>query len=224
MKAVILLFLILFANIKILQAQEQEPANPNLAISWFPQLMYMNGLRIDVDIHLGKSTSWLILSPQFYLRERLLSQTDVQPDDDDYGLDEYKKLKGYGISLSHRIFFKNNNTPFGIYLGYGGFYNHYELKYEVTGWGSVNLMGLNAITYGDFEHKTEIDKFGPDFYIGYQAQIIQRVFVDFFCGGGLRYSLFKTDNLSPKYFDNSFIEFGYTGTVPLAGIRIGVLL
>lgn len=200
----------------------QEESSP-LAIAWYPQLMAIRGLRADIDIHLGKSKSWLVLSPQYYLAKR---NADAYYEDyDDYNSSiAYKRLEGYGLELCHRFYVTNNFTPEGVYLGYGLQYGHFNITYEDYSWGEIEYLGMQAITYGLFEHNTFIDKMGPNVVIGYQKQVLDRIFVDFFCGGGIRYSIINTSSLFPRNFDGDPLQFGYTGTVPLAGFRIGIAL
>ncbi len=200
----------------------QEESSP-MAIAWYPQLMAIRGLRADIDIHLGKSKSWLVLAPQYYLAKR---NANIYYDEyDDYNSSgAYKRLEGYGLEICHRIYVTNNFTPEGVYLGYGMQYGHFNLTYEDYSWGEIVYLGMQAITYGLFEHNTFIDKMGPNVIIGYQKQVLDRIFVDFFCGGGIRYSIIHTSSLFPRNFDGDPLQFGYTGTVPLAGFRIGIAL
>jgi hypothetical protein len=200
----------------------QDTYSP-LAIAWYPQLMLIRGLRTDIDIHLGKSKSWLILAPQYFLAERQTG--NYYENYDDYNSSNaYKKLEGYGLELDHRIYISNNLSPCGLYMGYGIQYGHFDITYEDYSWGEIDFMGIQAITYGLFEHNTSIDKLGPNIIIGYQKQVLDRIFIDFFCGGGMRYSIIHTSSLFPRNFDGDPFQFGYTGTVPLAGFRIGIAL
>jgi hypothetical protein len=206
----------------LIPAYNQEERSP-LAIAWCPQLMAIRGLRVDIDIHIGKSKSWLVIAPHYYLAKR---HADIYYDEyDDYSSSaSYKKLEGYGLELYHRIYVTNSYTPEGVYLGYGLQYGHFNLTYEDYSWGEIEYLDMQAITYGLFEHNTYIDKMGPNVVIGYQKQILDRIFVDFFCGGGIRYSIINTSSLFPRNFDDDPLQFGYTGTVPLAGFRIGIAL
>lgn len=211
--------LLLFSYVCIIGQEQRSPA----AIAWYPQLMFIRGLRVDVDIHLGNSRSWLILSPHYYLANRHPG-TSYENYDDYNSSNAYKKLEGYGAELHHRIYIINNLTPEGIYMSYGIQYGHFDLTYEDYCWGEIDYIGTTAITYGLFEHQTTIDKIGPNFIIGYQKQVLDRIFVDFFCGGGIRYSFISTSDLYTRNFDSDPFQFGYTGTVPLTGFRIGISL
>ncbi|MFO7658181.1 MAG: hypothetical protein R6W78_14065, partial [Bacteroidales bacterium] len=71
---------------------------------------------------------------------------------------------------------------------------------------------------------TVIDKTGPNILIGYQKKVLDNIFIDIFCGGGMRYSFIKTSSLAPRNFDQDIFHYGYTGTVPLVGFRIGIVL
>ena len=183
----------------------------------------MRGLRADIDVHLGKSKSWLVLSPQYYLAIRH-ADTYYEEYEDYNSSIAYKRLEGYGMELCHRVYVTNNHTPAGVYLGYGLQYSHFDITYEDYSWLEIEYLGMQAITYGLFEHNTIIDKMGPNVVIGYQKQVLDRIFVDLFCGGGIRYSIINTSSLFPRNFDSDPLQFGYTGTVPLTGFRIGIAL
>ena len=218
-KIILLQIILMFSSAIVYNQEESSP----LAISWYPQLMFIRGLRADIDVHLGKSKSWLIFSPQYYLAKR---HADIYYDEyDDYNSSvAYKRLEGFGMELCQRIYVTNNLTPEGVYLGYGVQYGHFDITYEDYSWGEIEYLGMQAITYGLFEHNTIIDKMGPNVVIGYQKKVLDRIFVDFFCGGGIRYSFINTSSLFPRNFDSDPFQFGYTGTVPLAGFRIGIAL
>ena len=197
-----------------------------LAVGWYPQLMFISGLRADLDVHLGNSNSWLVIAPQYYLARHHANDNndDYYSTYDDYeSSNRYKNLEGFGLEINHRIYITNKLSPEGVYLAYGIMYNHFELTYE-DDWGYIEYDGLQAITYGLFEHNTTIDKLGPNILIGFQKKVLDRVYLDIFCGGGMRYSFTETSSLSPRYFNNDPFQFGYTGTVPLAGFRIGIIL
>ncbi|MBN2613441.1 MAG: hypothetical protein JXB00_17940 [Bacteroidales bacterium] len=218
-KKTITIFLIL--TISVTLAYSQEERSP-LAVSWYPQLVFIRGLRADVDIHLGNSSSWIIFSPQYFLAER--QSGGYENEYEDYNSSyQYNKLNGYGAELSHRIYINNKLTPTGIYFSYGILYNHFELKYK-DDWGYIDYMGLSAISYGEYEHTTVIDKAGPSILIGYQKKVLDKIFIDVFFGGGMRYSFIETSSLAPRNFDNDIFQYGFTGTVPLAGFRIGIIL
>lgn len=219
LKKIVSIHLLFTLFTALIYGQEERSS---LAVSWYPQLMIMRGLRADMDIHLGNSKSWLVIAPQYYLAKKHSGNySDVS---DDYNsVNSYKRLEGFGIELNHRIYVSNSFTPEGVYLGYGAMYGHYNLTYEDS-WGYIDFMGIEAITFGLFEHETNIDKVGPNIFIGYQKRVLDKIFIDIFCGGGMRYSFIKTSALFPRNFNNDLLQFGYTGTVPLIGFRIGIVL
>lgn len=219
-KKSVLVFIAMLSSFSLVYNQEESSP---LAIAWYPQLMVIRGLRADIDVHLGKSKSWLIISPHYYLAKK---HTGIQYEDyDDYSSSiAYKNLEGYGLELQHRVYVNNNFTPEGVYLAYGMQYGHFDITYEDYSWGEIDYLDMKAYTYGLFEHNTIIDKMGPNILIGYQKKVLDRIFLDIFCGGGIRYSFIKTSSLFPRNFDGDPFQFGYTGTVPLAGFRIGIAL
>ena len=103
-------------------------------------------------------------------------------------------------------------------------YNHFNITYVEYGWRTYQYdFDIQAIKDGLHEHKTEIDKIGPNIILGYQNNLLDRIIIDFYAGAGLRYSFIETSEFTPKSFNNNIISFGYTGTVPVAGLRVGLM-
>ncbi len=220
LRKLIFIYLICSSSAGLAFGQEDKSS---LAVGWYPQLMFIRGLRADVDIHLGRSKSWLIIAPAYFLAKKQ-NNTYYETYDDYNSSNSYKNLQGFGVEVNHRIYVTNNLMPEGVYLSYGVMYNYYDLTYEDEGWGDIKYVDLDAITYGLFEHTTTINKVGPSILIGYQKKVLDRIYVDIFCGGGMRYSFIKTSSLLPRNFNSDPFQFGYTGTVPLVGFRIGIVL
>jgi hypothetical protein len=219
-KKILLISIILVLSCTM--AFNQEDVSP-FAVAWYPQLMAIRGLRADIDVHLGKSKSWLIFAPQYYLAKKHAG-INYENYNDYSSSTAYKRLEGFGLDIQHRVYVTNNFTPEGVYLAYGLQYGHFDITYEDYSWGETDYLDMKAYTYGLFEHNTIIDKMGPNIVIGYQQKVLDRIFMDFFCGGGIRYSFINTSSLFPRNFDSDPFQFGYTGTIPLAGFRIGIAL
>jgi hypothetical protein len=71
-----------------------------------------------------------------------------------------------------------------------------------------------------FNLNTKIDKIGPNLFVGYKQHIPGNFFFDVYAGVGLRYSFNDADSEDRTYSDHMF-SYGYTGTSPLIGLRIG---
>ncbi len=194
-------------------------------VSWVPQHMAEHGLRVDFDIRLKKSCNWLVIAPQVYLDHRYAG-----PFEDDVRFFEsneeyyYEKMYGFGLELHHRIFLKTESYPEGLYFSYGLYYLHTCIEYLEYGWGTINYDDdLEAMAYALLENETVIDKFGPNIMFGYQMNLTDRFFIDIYMGAGLRYSIIDASEYSTRNFDENITSFGYTGVLPVFGLRFGML-
>jgi hypothetical protein len=197
----------------------------NFSCSWVPQHILEHGMRIDFDLRLKKSSSWLVIAPRVYLDHRYAG-----PYNDEKGIFEndeeyyYEKMYCYGVELQHRIYLKNIDIPEGLYFSYSLNYMHFNIDYTEYGWGTVNYDDdLEAITYGLLDYNTSVDKFGPNIMFGYQMILTDRFFVDLHIGGGLKYSIIDASEYSTRNFDEHITSFGYTGALPVFVLRFGMI-
>lgn len=184
------------------------------SVAWSPASIFFNSFKIDFGIK-ATQNSWFILSPHVYYSNGFEIFDD----------DNFTEMYGYGGTLLFRSFIIDNALPKGPYFGVGLFYSHFSVKYEDTDWYRIEYTGLSAITYGNAEHTTTIDKLGPDFIFGHQFVIGRDMIIDMFWGAGLRKSFFASStDLAPRKFDGFITGYGYSGIVFLTGVRIGMLL
>ena len=169
---------------------------------------------------MGKTNSWIVLGGHYYLNYSYQSQENL-----DNGFEDdaaYDKLRGYAFNLEHRIYLVNDVLPDNIYFAYGIYYGHFDITYGVYAWGNYDYSGdLDAFTYGIFDQKTTINKFGPNLTVGYRQDIIDNFFVEFLAGVALRYSFITPDIEGQRTYSDNLFQYGFTGTSPLFGIRIG---
>jgi hypothetical protein len=187
----------LFFSLIISQFVKAQDSNINEVIAFHPFHLINNGIRIDYDRKLSDK-QWLQISPQFYAAERT--------DNNDFR--DYNELLGVGVSLFHRIYL-SNQTSFGTYFSYGFTYSHFNLKYDEDNSGPVNTA------------ETTIDKFGGDIVIGYQSVAFEKLVIDVYAGLGSRYSDRTYIGTIHRNFNKLMYDYGYTGNVLVAGIRIG---
>jgi hypothetical protein len=167
-------------------------------LSFHPFHLINNGIRIDYDRHLGKS-HWLQIGPQFYAAER----------NEDSNGEEYSELVGAGVSVFHRIYLGEEKPSLGAYFSYGFTYNHYNLKYE------EDTPTDNVLD------ETTIDKYGADIIIGYQTRAFDKLIFDVYAGLGGRYSDRSFKGESHRKFNETLLDYGFTGNVMVFGFRLG---
>lgn len=190
-------FLILLITLTVFQFTKAQETGINEMLAFHPFHLINNGIRIDYD-HKLTSKHWIQVSPQFYAAERT--------DDSDFR--NYNELLGVGFSIFHRIYL-SNQTEFGTYFSYGFTYSNFNLKYDEDNSGLVNTA------------ETNINKFGGDIVIGYQSVAFEKLVIDLYAGLGSRYSSRTYIGTMQRKFNKLMYDYGYTGNVLVAGIRIG---
>ncbi|MDD1444295.1 hypothetical protein MEO93_28945, partial [Dolichospermum sp. ST_sed3] len=73
------------------------------------------------------------------------------------------------------------------------------------------------------DRKLFINRTGLNSVIGFEKEIYEKLVLDIYVGLGVRYSHIKSDSDLSK-FNDSWLGYGYSGTLGLAGIRVGVNL
>jgi outer membrane protein assembly factor BamA len=111
------------------------------------------------------------------------------------------------------------------YTGVGVFANY---RYFPSGKGiyagvGVNYRFLNT-DYSEYNEATEknakFNTYGFDFTFGYQFRLVEQLFMDLYLGWGFRYSLQDTEE-DEEYWSDAFLDLGYSGFLPVAGLRLG---
>jgi hypothetical protein len=221
-KTVILLSAILFVT--SLSAQIQIPENvpeklphqtKRFTVATQPLYIFNNAIRLDFEMRIKNTPSWIQISPVGYLLPAL------NEDNTEYWTfsgEELSSLRGGGLELNYKYFFNKKES---FYVAAGGSYTHYNIGYSDYYMDKYIEDGLVYYMYKYGDMKQQINKWGLNTYIGYQIPTPTFLF-DMFVGLGYRYS--HKNNDVGNQFDGSMISFGYTGAVFLTGVRFGVKL
>lgn len=111
------------------------------------------------------------------------------------------------------------------YTGVGGFFN---FRYFPAKKGMYAGMGLNyrylSTSYLEYsetvEREASFNTAGFDIMFGYQFRLVEQLFMDLYLGWGFRYSI--QDSEEPEeYWSDAFLDLGYSGFLPVAGLRLG---
>ncbi len=185
----------------------QEGDQSENVIFQVPQYLFSHGVRVDWDKKLKGGNRWLVIAPQVYWAQNS-------------NLHDFEELIGYGLDLYLKQVFSKQNTPTGAYFAYGlTFQNHY-LNYPGEKWTTYMEDGLEYQRIKNIKINQNIFKFGPNFIMGIQFELYDRLYMDLYAGMGLRVSMFGYPD--HEKFDGNLISPGYTGVLPLAGVRGGI--
>lgn len=186
---------------------------PKVMVMGVPQYMFKNGIRIDIDIPSKDYKSWWVFMPQFY----------VDVNDFENLIDKkYEQLHGYGLSIHRKGFLSKTYPDQGVYISGGIGAQHFNILTNSERWATVVDNGLNTLQLTSDNYHVYIDKVLTEVVIGYQKEIISRLYIDIYGGFGLRYSFYNQPSGSDLKFNRNISDYGYTGTTFTGGIRIGV--
>jgi hypothetical protein len=196
-------------------------------ISYEPQYLIINGIKLNIEKRLQKPTDWLILSPSLYYKEYEtvdISEYDYTYDNGFTTTKNIKAVKGAGLTVENRLlltsptFSRSLGFSIAPYFSYGATYTFFEITREDSGWIEIVEDGVPYM-YEDFvQSKTNIHKTGLNFTLGLQAEVIEDVIAEFYLGCGIRYSFYEGD----KKYNKSSMDYGFKGVLLLGGIKIGV--
>jgi hypothetical protein len=206
---ILLIVLSLFSFVS--QAQEENVFNKQTGIGFVPQYTISGGLRMDIDFSISKTSSqWLIISPQVFW------VTDSR-----YGHD-FESLKGVGLDVKHKIYLKPESMdPEGFYVQYGAMAQYFSIV-DTRQYGEY--YEENGVTYygiSEGEIETRLLKVGGNFHLGYQWLIGQSAYLDVYSGPGIRISHNNRTEGFDTWYNDSWVDYGYSGTLLDAGFRLG---
>lgn len=170
---------------------------------------------LSYERYFGDRNSSLIINPSFFLKEN-----------------NQESIEGVQIGAQYRIYLSHVRSDqrdvflgfhnIGLYTGLYGHYLDYKEDYQYSWWN----MEQNTQESGEFTKDITAMEGGA--LIGVQIDITNRILLDFYVGGGIRY----TDVMDSKdgvvdedyYYDESGIfDPEYQGVKPRIGFQLGVL-
>jgi hypothetical protein len=207
-RLIILFFLFLAFG---LSGQDIAIKEKTFGVGMVPQYAFSNGARIDFDIRLSEKGHWLVLAPQLYISNG------------NSGLWDYDRLSGTGLDLQHRIFLRHTPEPMGVYMAYGPVIQFFSVRdqgLEAYGFkeGDDNYIGLNEKMI-----RTNIFKLGGNLIFGYQTVLNESLYLDFYLGTGIRFSYDNRKTGLHSYYNKSWVDLGYSGTLMVGGFRLGLM-
>jgi hypothetical protein len=203
----------LFVSVPLLmRAQDEKPVFDRMnGFGFVPQYTIAGGLRFDYDRCIsGRSNQWLIFSPQVY------SVSDFHFDHN------FENLFGLGLDVKHRIFLNaSKSVPRGVYVQYGLMFQYFIIndEHSYTEPFTENGVQYYHVVYGPVE--TRLNKAGGNFHIGYQWLIGNKIYIDLYAGTGIRISHNNLVKGFDPWYNNYWIDYGYSGTLLDGGLRFG---
>ena len=192
-------------------AQEKETFGPRTGIGFVPQYTISGGLRFDIDRSVSKtSNQWLIISPQVF------ALTGMRYDHD------FEELLGVGLDLKHKIYLNPNSMkPLGFYAEYGVMFQYFSIteNRQFTEPFTENGVEYYEVVTGDLN--TRLYKMGGNFHLGYQWLVGDKVYFDIYTGAGIRISHNNHNEGFDTWYNNYWVDYGYSGTLLDAGFRVG---
>ena len=212
MKKYILIFSLLLSIPSLILAQDIVPFAPRLAVGFVPQYTIAGGMRFDIDKSISKTSSqWLIFSPQIFMVTGGRFNHN------------FKDMWAVGLDIKHRIFLKPGSMkPHGYYVQYGVMFQYFSIteNREYTAPFTENGVEYFGVVSGDLNAR--LTKYGGNFHLGYQWLIGDRVYFDIYSGAGIRISHNNHNEGFDTWYNNSWVDYGYSGTLLDGGFRIGV--
>jgi len=192
-------------------AQEKETFGLRTGIGFVPQYTISGGLRFDIDISLSKSSNqWLIISPQVF------ALTGMRYDHD------FEELTGLGLDIKHKIYLNPNSMkPLGFYAQYGVMFQYFSITENRQYTELISENGIEYYEVVEGELNTKLYKMGGNFHLGYQWLVGDKVYFDIYTGAGIRISHNNHNEGFDTWYNNYWVDYGYSGTLLDAGFRVG---
>jgi hypothetical protein len=210
-KILIFAFVILCAGTAFSQVEESEtsPLKAETGIYYTPQYLFLNGIRFDIERQFEGKRKALVVSPQIYLRYK----------EDGGGLfgENYTEMIGLGLWVDYKYYLTDRKVTY-ISAGPSYMYNWSKWQDELIWREDGDEL------YSEYDDAIQvIHRIGANSTVGFNFELLEKVRLDLFAGFGLRYAIYDSE-LPQREMDDTMINFGYTGTLLLAGVKIGLNL
>lgn len=217
---VILFFVILFAVKMDIQAQPvqqyHETAFPRYAFSLEPLYLYNGSMRLNVEKRL-ESKDWIELNlTGYYLHHDKIETREYEQGShftSNSDFERFTGLSGLGIGSTYKHYFSRS-----FFLSAGASYTYYRVQYMGLGFYQYEEDKLNFYKYHYQDFSQTFNKFTTNLSIGARSTFLHTFFVEYYFGVGYAYSLY---NKEKRAYNSTPFGFGYKGSYPTAGIKIG---
>ncbi len=197
----------------VLFCQSDHFSNKN-AIKISPVEFSKAEFQLSYERYLGDRSSSIVISPSFILKENSFeSKEGFQIEA------QYRFYLSHLRSDSRSVFLGFHNI--GLYTGLYARYLDYQEDYQFMWYDNESSTSFSE------EFTKDISATEGGAIIGVQIDITRRILLDFFVGGGIRYTDFtdtKEEVVGQEYFYEEYGVFDpeYKGVKPRLGFQIGV--
>ncbi len=212
MKKYIIYFLLFLPFYMVAQDTEIPEPVKKISVGMVPQYAITNGIRIDVDLRLNESRHWLVFAPQLYLRMSESTNYD------------YNSLVGFGFEFQHKMFLHDKPKPKGPYFAYGPVFNYFNVEDDGYNISPFSEYGNSYFELAEGPVHTNIFKVGGNIIFGMQTVISDFFYIDTYIGTGFRLSFDNRTSGLHKGYNDWMGDLGYSGTLLVGGVRIGISL
>ncbi|MFO7829466.1 MAG: hypothetical protein R6V23_12645 [Bacteroidales bacterium] len=221
-KIIILIIAILFVFNGKTSAQEND--NENLLLSFNPQYLFTNAIRLDFDIRTKNSNNWWVISPYYYTdgdNESFLNRGGYG----NYNRKKYESMYGLGLGIARKIYILPKSGAGGLYAMAGVTYKYFSIRGDnFTYVETTGDDGLNYYDMQDVEYTININSYGGSVIIGNQFNPFPKFYIDLYLGFGLKYSTHSSPENVLIEYNRGSIDYGYSGTQFLGGVRLGIAI
>ena len=202
----------------------QENYSEKLILSFNPQYLFTNAIRVDFDVRSKASNNWWVISPYYYTDgadESFLNRGDRN----NYNPTKYENMYGLGLGIARKIYLLQKTEAKGLYALAGITYKYFSIQGDnFTYVETTGDDGLNYYDMQDMEYTININSYGGSLIIGNQFNPFPKFYIDLYLGFGLKYSKHSSPENAVIEYDRGSIDYGYSGTQFLGGVRLGVAL
>lgn len=199
MRKVASLLLIVLLPVVIKAQDKPDNDRPAVLISLVPQYAFQSGFRMDFDLPLGER-HWIQVAPIFFAGNNV-----------EMSITTADKLGGLALHAYHRYYPDAERDRFQPYVAWGPGFQHYAIDYKVYN-GNTRVS----------KH-ANINRIGADLTMGFVSQG-SALFFDCYAGAGIRQAFLSGDKDPGEQFNDTFLDFGYSGVLFVAGVRVGVMI
>jgi hypothetical protein len=198
----------------------QGPDSSRIGLSFVPQHLFKRGLRIDLEYWFPNARSSIVVAPIYY-GGSLENDQDGIPEDE---------LMGYGADLIHKIYLskQKETNESNFYLGHGPSWRRFQVDFQIREWIARQEGDLTLYERGLTDQTRTIQRYGYNFMLGVILAQSEGFMVDLYFGGGIRVTDTRTtqpiEAKPNRSYENSIVDYGYNGPVPVIGFKIGTHL
>ena len=210
-RKLVFVFLLIIPFVAI--SQDESKVKREKIISIVPQYVFQNGFRFDYEFTMKDNVkSWLQISPTFFL------STDANDITSYY----YNSMSGIGLEIHHKYFVKKPDLHKGFYFSYGGGVQLLGIKSDQLVDYTYIENGNEYTSFRTEEATTNINRLLLNIVVGKKIVRFNPFIVDYYLGIGFRYSMDEDLNMI-ETFNDTWFDYGYSGTVLVAGLKLGFL-